>query len=68
MCRGMEFLGNSEYNFFRCKKFVSANRDIIANAGKAAAAIGGLVAVANQVAEVNKEFKRKETELTPLKK
>ena len=41
-------------------KLISSNKDIIANAAKSAAAIGGLAAVANQVAQTNKELKQLE--------
>lgn len=37
---------------------MSANKEIIANAAKCAAAIGGLTAVANQVAQANEELKQ----------
>ena len=39
-------------------KLISSNKDIIANAAKGAAAIGGLAAIAQQVARSNKELKQ----------
>ena len=63
--KGQEVIGDGIFSglagmFAPAAKLISSNKDIIVNAAKGAAAVGGLASIANQVAQSNKELKQLE--------